>query len=152
LKNRCRCYILVIRYFNFLFNRLNIWLISHTKSPGFCWISIISFMYWSSELSFWNSLISSFLMSSSVLVIPRALFVSRLMYQSSVRSLSMIASYASLVSSSVIYFSSQIFAQMKKIFFESFVASPRNPGNLIVGSCPAILNTKLLPPLHGVDT
>jgi hypothetical protein len=147
-----RCFISVIRYFKFPFNRLNIWSISHTGSPGFYLISIISFMYWSSELSLWNSLISSFLMSASVLIIPGALLVSRLMYQSSVQSLSVIASCASLVSSSVIYFSSQIFSQMNKCFSGSSVASPHNFGNLIMGSCPSILNTELLPPSHSVDT
>jgi hypothetical protein len=91
-------------------------------------------------------------MSASVLVIPGALFVSRLMYQSSAWSLSIIASCASLVSSSVICFASQIFAQMNKCFSGSSVASPQNSGNQIVGSCPAILNTELLPPLRGVDT
>jgi hypothetical protein len=40
---------------------------------------------------------------------------------------------------------------MKKCFLGSFAASPRNSGNLMVGSCPAILNVELLP-LHGVDT
>jgi hypothetical protein len=91
-------------------------------------------------------------MSASVLVVPGALFVSRLMYQSSVRSLSVIASCASLVSSSVIYFASQIFAQINKCFLGSSAASPQNSGNLIIGSCPAILNTELLPPPRGVDT
>jgi len=90
-------------------------------------------------------------MSTNVLVIPGALFVSRLMYQSSARSLSVIASCASLVSSLVIYFASQIFAQMNKCFLGSYVASPRNFDNLMVGSCPAILNVELLPP-RGVDT
>jgi hypothetical protein len=78
--------------------------------------------------------------------------VSRVMYQSSAQCLSVISSCASLVSSLVICFASQIFAQMNKFFSGSSAASPRNYGNLIVGSCPAILNTKLLPPLHGVDT
>jgi hypothetical protein len=91
-------------------------------------------------------------MSTNVLVVPCALFVPRLMYQSSARSLSMIANYASLVSSSVICFASQIFAQMNNFFSGSYVASPRNSGNLIVVSCLAILNTELLPLVHGVDT
>jgi hypothetical protein len=78
--------------------------------------------------------------------------VSRLMYQSSARSLSVIASCVSLVSSSMIFFSSQIFVQMNKFFWGSSVASPQNSGNLIVGSCLAIPNTELLPPPHGVDT
>jgi hypothetical protein len=78
--------------------------------------------------------------------------VSRLMYQSSVWSLSMIHNYKSLVSSSVICFASQIFAKMNKCFSGSSVASPQNSGNLIMGLCPAILNTELLPPPRGVDT
>jgi hypothetical protein len=91
-------------------------------------------------------------MLSSVLVILGALFVSRLMYQSSARSLSVITSCASLVSSSVILFSCYIFAQMKKIFLGSSTSSPQNSSNMMVGSCPSILNTELLPPLRGVDT
>jgi hypothetical protein len=91
-------------------------------------------------------------MSSNVLVIPRALFVSRLMYHSSARSLNVITNYVSLVSSSVIYFSSQMFAQMNKCFSGYSVASPQNSSNMIVGSCPTILNIELLPPLRGVDT
>jgi hypothetical protein len=39
---------------------------------------------------------------------------------------------------------------MKKCFSRSFVASPRNYGNLMVGSCPVIMNVELLPQ-HGVD-
>jgi hypothetical protein len=90
-------------------------------------------------------------MSSSVLLIPGALFASKLMYQSNVRSLSVIASCATLVSSSVICFSSHIFAQMNKCFSGSSVASPQNSGNLMVGSFPTILNVELLHPC-GVDT
>jgi hypothetical protein len=41
---------------------------------------------------------------------------------------------------------------MNKCFSGSFVSSPRNFGNLIVRSCPTILNTELLPPPCGVDT
>jgi hypothetical protein len=78
--------------------------------------------------------------------------VSRLMYQSSARSLSVIASCSSLVSSSVICFASHIFVQMNKFFFGSSAASPQNSGNLIVGSCPTILNIEFLPLPHGVDT
>jgi hypothetical protein len=78
--------------------------------------------------------------------------MSRRMYQSSAWSLSVISNCASLVSSSMIYFASQIFAQMNKCFSRSFVSSPQNSGNLIVGSCPSILNTEVLPPSCGVDT
>jgi hypothetical protein len=78
--------------------------------------------------------------------------MSRLMYQSSARSLNVITSCASLVSSLVICFASQIFAQMNKCFSGSSAASPQNSSNLIVGSCLAILNTELIPPLRGVDT
>ena len=87
----------------------------------------------------------------NVLVVPVALFVYRLMYQSSVWSLSVIASYAILVSSSVICFSSHIFAQMNKCFSGSFATSPRYSGNLMVGLCPTILDVELLSPC-GVDT
>jgi hypothetical protein len=90
-------------------------------------------------------------MSASVLVVPGELFVSKLMYQSSVWYLRVIANYASLVSSSVILFASHIFAQINKCFLGSYVSSPRNYGNLMVGSYPAILNVELLPP-RGVDT
>jgi hypothetical protein len=107
--------------------------ISHTDSLAFCLISIISFM------------------STSVLVVLGALFASKLMYQSSARSLSVIANCVSLVSSSVIYFDSHIFSQINRCFSGSYVASPRNYGNLMVGLCPAILNVELLPP-RGVDT
>jgi hypothetical protein len=78
--------------------------------------------------------------------------VSRIMCQSSAQSLSVIASCTSLVLSLVIYFSSQILAQMNRLFSGSSAASPRNSGNLIVGLCPAILSAELLPPPHGVDT
>ena len=78
--------------------------------------------------------------------------MSKLMYQFSAWSLSMIASCASLVSSSVICFSSHIFAQMNKFFLGSSAASPQNSSNQIMGSCPAILNTEFLPPLRSVDT
>jgi len=152
MKNRCRCFRSVIRYLSFLFNRLNLWSISHTDSSSFCLISIISFMYWSFELNFWNSLINSFLMSVSVLFIHGELLVSRLMYRSSAWSLRVIASCVSLVSSSMICFSSLIFSQMNKCFLGSSVASPWNSGNQIVGSCPSILNTELLLPPCGVDT
>jgi hypothetical protein len=85
------------------------------------------------------------------MVVPGGLFAYKLMYQSSARSLSVIANYASLVSSSVICFTSQIFSQINKCFSGSSNASPLNSGNLMVGSCPAILNVELLP-LRGVDT
>jgi hypothetical protein len=90
-------------------------------------------------------------MSAIVLVVLGELFVDKLIYQSSAQSLSVITSCVNLVSSYVIYFSSQIFSQMNKCFFESFDASPLNFGNLVVGSCHAILNVELLPP-RGVDT
>jgi hypothetical protein len=138
-------------YFRFPFSHLNLWSISHTDSPGFCLISIILIMYWSSELSFWNSFISSFLISPIVLVVPSGLFVAKLIYQSSALSLNVIANYASLVSSSMIYFASQIFSQINMCFFRSSNASPLNSGNLMVGSCPTILNVEILP-LHDVDT
>jgi hypothetical protein len=51
----------------------------------------------------------------------------------------------------LIYFASQLFSQINKFFSGSFNASPLNSGNLIVGSCPAILNVEILSP-HGVDT
>jgi hypothetical protein len=140
-----------MRYFNFPFSHLNLWSISHTDSPGFCLISIISFMYRYFELGFWNSFISNFLMFASVLFVLGALFASKLMYPSSARSLSVIASCASLESSSVICFSSHIFAQMNKCFSGSSVASLQNYGNLMVGSCPAIPNVEPLPP-SSVDT
>ena len=101
---KCLCYISVMEYLNFPFRRLNHWSISQTNSLGFCRISIISFMYWSSELSFWNSFIGNFLISSSVLVILGELFASKIMYQSSVQSLSVMASSASLVSSQSSFF------------------------------------------------
>jgi hypothetical protein len=63
----------------------------------------------------------------------------------------MIAKCTSLVSSSMICFASQIFSQMNKFFSGSSDASPLNSGNLIVGSCPEILNVELLPS-HNVDT
>jgi hypothetical protein len=63
----------------------------------------------------------------------------------------MMDNYAILVSSSVIYFSSQIFSQMNKFFSGSSDASPLNYGNMMVGLCPAILNVELLPTC-GVDT
>jgi hypothetical protein len=82
---------------------------------------------------------------------PYGLFTSRLIYQSSALSLSVIANCMSFVSSSVIFFSSRIFSQKNKCFSVSSNASPRNSSNLIVGSCPAILNCiELLPP-HSVD-
>jgi hypothetical protein len=151
LTNKCRCYISVMRYFKFPFSHFNLWSISHIDYLAFFQISIISFMYWSSEISFWNSFISKFLMPVSVLVIPGALFVSKLMYHYSVQSLSIITNCASFVSSLVICFASQIFAQMKKCFSGSSAASPQNYGNLMVGSCLSILNVELLPP-HSVDT
>jgi hypothetical protein len=78
--------------------------------------------------------------------------VSRLMYQSSAQSLSVIASCASLVLSSMIYFASQILAQMNRCFSGSFATPPQKSGNLIVGLCLSILSTELLPPPRGVDT
>jgi hypothetical protein len=102
-------------------------------------------------MGFWNSFINIFLISLIVLVVLGRFFVAKIMYQSSARSLSMIANYVSLVSSSVIYFSSQIFSQMNKCFLGSSNTSPLNSGNLMVGSCPAILNAKLLPP-RSVDS
>jgi hypothetical protein len=90
-------------------------------------------------------------MSAIVLVVHTGLFVAKLIYQSSARSLSVIASCANLVSLSVIYFSSQIFSQMNKCFSGSSDASPLNSGNLMVGSCLAILKAELLP-LRDVDT
>jgi hypothetical protein len=137
-------------YLSFPFSHLNLWSISHTDSPSFCLISIILFMYWSSELGFWNSFISNFLISSIVLVVLGRLFVDKLIYQSSARSLNVIGNCASLVSSSVIYFSSQIFLQINRFFFGSSDSYPLNYGNLMVGSCPPILNVELVP-LHGVD-
>jgi hypothetical protein len=85
------------------------------------------------------------------LVVSGGLFVAKLIYQSNAQSLSVIATCANLVSSSVIFFSSQILSHMNKCFFGSSDASPLNYGNLMVGSCLAILNVELLP-LCCVDT
>jgi hypothetical protein len=69
----------------------------------------------------------------------------------STQTLSAIANYVSFVFSSMICFASQIFLHMNKCFSRSSDASHRNYGNLIVGSCLAILNcVELLPPC-GVD-
>jgi hypothetical protein len=70
--------------------------------------------------------------------------VAKLIYQYSVRSLNVIANCASIVSLSVIYFSSQIFSQINKCFSRSYDASDLNSSNLMVGSCPAILNVEIL--------
>jgi hypothetical protein len=83
--------------------------------------------------------------------IPCGLFTSRLMYQSNARSLSVIATCTIFVSSYVIYFASHIFSQMNNLFSGSFDASPQNSGNLIVGSCPAILSCVELLPSCNVD-
>jgi hypothetical protein len=149
--NRFLCCISAMTCFRFPFSHLNLWSISHTDSSGFCLIYIISFMYLSSELGFWNSFINNFLISPIVLVVPSELFAIKLKYQFSVRSLNVITNCSSLVSSSVIYFSSQIFSQINTCFYRSSDASPLNSGNLMVGSCPAILNVELLPS-RGVDT
>jgi hypothetical protein len=53
--------------------------------------------------------------------------------------------YTSLVSSYVICFASQIFSHMNKCFSGSCDVSPLNSSNLMMGSCPAILNVELLP-------
>jgi hypothetical protein len=71
--------------------------------------------------------------------------VSKLIYQSSARSLNVIANCASLVSSPVICLASQIFSQINRCFYGSFDASPLNSGNMMVGSCPTILNVELVP-------
>jgi hypothetical protein len=62
-----------------------------------------------------------------------------------------IDNYTRFVSSCVVYFDSHIFSHMTKFFSGSSDASPQNSGNLIVGSCPAILNCVELLPSHGVD-
>jgi hypothetical protein len=95
--------------------------------------------------------INNFLISTIVLVVLGGLFAAKIIYQSSVQSLNVIADCTSLVSSSVIYFASQIFSQINMCFSGSYNASPLNSGNLMVGSCPSILNVELLPPC-GVDT
>jgi hypothetical protein len=73
------------------------------------------------------------------------------MYQSSARSLSVMDNCTSLVFSTVICFSSHIFSQLNEFFSGSSDASPLNFGNLMVGSCSAILKVKIIPP-HDVDT
>jgi hypothetical protein len=79
------------------------------------------------------------------------MFTSRLMYQSSALSLNVISNYMRFVSSSMICLASQIFSHMNKFFSGSSNASPRNSGNLIVGSCPTILNCVELLPSRSVD-
>jgi hypothetical protein len=86
-----------------------------------------------------------------MLIVPSGLFTTNIMYQYSVQYLSVISSCTSFVSSSMIFFSSHIFSQIKKLFLGSSDASPLNYGNLMVGSCPAILNDELLPS-PSVDT
>jgi hypothetical protein len=86
-------------------------------------------------------------MSAIVFVTLGRMFTYRLMYQSSDRSLNVIFNCAGFVSSSIIFFASQIFSQMNRCFLVSYDVSPRNSGNLIMGSCPSILNyVELLPP------
>jgi hypothetical protein len=86
-----------------------------------------------------------------VLVTPGGLFTSRLVYQSNAWSISVIAYCASFLSSFVICFPSQIFSHMSKCFSGSSDASPQNSGNMIMGSCPSILNCVELLPLCSVD-